>query len=125
MVWLSFWAEEIMSIATVPAHPAPSAEIVGQTTGALTGSGQLETPLQFTKYLGFGGLPLATVMITVLGIGFLIAESTALSVQGMRGVGIATIIILVASTVSSILYEERRAHASASIVVRQGYCRTT
>jgi uncharacterized protein len=88
-----------MSIATVTAHPAPSAEIVGQTPGALTGSGQRETPLQSTKYLGFGGLPLANVMVTVLGIVFLIAESTALSVQG---VGIATIAILVASTVSSI-----------------------
>ena len=91
-----------MSIATVTAHPAPSAEIVGQTTGALTGSGQREPPLQSTKYLGFGGLPLATVIVTVLGIAFLIAESTALSVQGMRGAGIATITILVASTVSSI-----------------------
>ena len=91
-----------MSIATVTTHPAPSVEIIGQTTGALTGSGQGERPLQSTKYLGFGGLPLATVIVTVLGIGFLIAESTALSVQGMGGVGIVIITILVASTVSSI-----------------------
>jgi uncharacterized membrane protein YfcA len=90
-----------MSIAAVTAHPAPSAEIVGQTTGVLTGSGQRETS-QSTKYLGFGGLSLATVMVTVLGVGFLIAETAALSVQGMRGVGIATITILGASTVSSI-----------------------
>jgi uncharacterized membrane protein YfcA len=77
--------------------PQPSDPVFGPISDALTDLGQPAASL------ASAGLPSSTVMIAVFGIGFLIAEGTALSMQGMRGVGIAVITILVASTVSSIV----------------------
>jgi uncharacterized protein len=83
--------------------PQLSDPVLGPISGALTDLGRPAASLASANFLEFGGLSSSTVMIAVFGIGFLIAEGTALSMQGMRGVGIAVITILVASTVSSIV----------------------
>jgi uncharacterized membrane protein YfcA len=46
--------------------------------------------------------PLCMIIVAVLGLGFLIAECTVLSAQGIHGVAFALIAVFVASTVSSI-----------------------
>jgi uncharacterized membrane protein YfcA len=46
--------------------------------------------------------PLSLIIVGVLGLGFLIAEGSLLSAQGIHGVGFALIAVFAASTVSSI-----------------------
>ena len=83
--------------------PQLCAPFLESSSGVLTDSGHPEPSFQTVKFLRFGELQLSTIVIAVFGIGFLVAESTVLSMQGMQGVGIAVLTILAASTISSIV----------------------
>lgn len=83
--------------------PQPSDPILDSGPRVLTNSVYPGPSFQLAKLLGFGRLPLSTVVIAVFCIGFVAAESTVLSMRGMQGVGIIVLTILAASAISSIV----------------------